>query len=114
MWGNGNARREMIYVDDLADACVYFMNKKFRGTIINIGTGRDFRIKDYVKIIGSVIVPDKNIKIQFDKNKPNGTPRKLLNISRSKKYGWSPKTDLKDAIYETYKDFLKKNQVYKE
>ena len=90
------------------------MNKKFRGTIINIGTGRDFRIKDYVKIIGSVIVPDKNIKIQFDKNKPNGTPRKLLNISRSKRYGWSPKTDLKDAIYETYKDFLKKNQVYKE
>ena len=108
LWGNGNARREMIYVDDLADACVYYMNKKFRGTIINIGTGRDFRIKDYVKIIGSVIVPDKKINIQFDKTKPNGTPRKLLNISLSKKFGWSPKTDLKVAIYETYKDFLKK------
>ena len=113
LWGNGSAKREMIYVDDLADACVYFMNKKFRGTIINIGTGKDFKIKEYVKIIGNVIAPGKKIKIKFDRTKPNGTPRKLLSIGLSKKYGWRPKTDLKDAIYRTYKDFLKKNQVYK-
>ena len=113
LWGNGNAKREMIYVDDLADACVYFMNKKFKGTIVNIGTGKDFKIKEYVKIIGNVIAPGKKIKIKFDRTKPNGTRRKLLSISRSKKYGWRPKTDLKDAIYHTYKDFLKKNQVYK-
>ncbi len=113
LWGNGSAKREMIYVDDLADACVYFMNKKFRGTIINIGTGKDFKIKEYVKIIGNVIAPGKKIKIKFDRTKPNGTPRKLLSIGLSKKYGWRPKTDLKDAIYHTYKDFLKKNQVYK-
>lgn len=113
LWGDGNAKREMIYVDDLADACVYFMNKKFKGTIINIGTGRDFKIKEYVNIIGNVIIPGKKIKIKFDQTKPNGTPRKLLSISLSKKYGWSPKTDLRDAIFETYKDFLKKNQVYK-
>ena len=114
LWGNGNAKREMIYVDDLADACVYFMNNKFKGTIINIGTGRDFKIKEYVNIIGSVIAPGKKIKIKFDQTKPNGTPRKLLSINLSKKYGWSPKTDLKDAIFKTYKDFLKKNQVYKD
>ena len=64
----------MIYVDDLADACVYFMNNKFKGTIINIGTGRDYKIKEYVKIIGNVIVPRKKIKIKFDQSKPNGTP----------------------------------------
>ena len=114
LWGDGNAKREMIYVDDLADACVYFMNNKFKGTIINIGTGRDFKIKEYVNIIGNVIAPGKKIKIKFDQTKPNGTPRKLLSISLSKKYGWSPKTDLRDAISKTYKDFLKKNQVYKD
>ena len=84
LWGNGSAKREMIYVDDLADACVYFMNKKFRGTIINIGTGKDFKIKEYVKIIGNVIAPGKKIKIKFDRTKPNGTPRKLLSIGLSK------------------------------
>ena len=114
LWGNGNSRREMIYVDELADACVYFMNKKFKESIINIGTGKDYKIKEYVKIIGKVIVPGKNIKIKYDRTKPNGTPRKLLNIERSKKYGWAPKSNLEDAIFQTYKNFLKKNQVYKD
>tara|TARA_B100001057_G_C22796678_1_gene929910 strand:+ start:760 stop:1710 length:951 start_codon:yes stop_codon:yes gene_type:complete len=113
LWGNGNARREMIYVDDLADACVYFMKKKFKETIINIGTGKDFKIKEYVKIISNVIAPELKIKTKYDKSKPNGTPRKLLDIKLSKKYGWHAKTKLDRAIYLTYKDFLNKKQVYK-
>ena len=113
LWGDGNSKREMIYVDDLADACIYFMKKKFKETIINIGTGKDYKIKEYVKIIGRIILPNKTIKIKYDKTKPNGTPRKLLNISLSRKYGWFPKTTLEVAIFETYKHFLKKNQVYK-
>ncbi len=113
LWGNGNARREMIYVDDLADACVFFMNKKIRETIVNIGTGVDFRIKDYVRIIGKVIIPNKKIYIRYDKSKPNGTPRKLLNTNLAKSYGWKPKTKLEKAIFHTYMDFLNKNHVYK-
>ncbi len=113
LWGNGNARREMIYVDDLADACIFFMNKKIKQTIINIGTGIDFRIKDYVRIIGKIIVPKKKIKIKFDRSMPNGTPRKLLNTNLARSYGWRPKIKLNEAIYHTYIDFLKKNHVYK-
>jgi len=113
LWGHGNSRREMIYVDDLADACVFFMNKKFKGTIINIGTGKDYKIKEYVKIIAKIIAPKIKISIKYDKTKPNGTPRKLLNINLSKRYGWKPKTTLNQAIIETYSDFLNKNPVYK-
>ena len=74
LWGNGKAKREMIYVDDVADACVYFMNKKIKHTIINIGTGKDFTITEYAKKILNVILPDKKIRIKYDLSKPNGTP----------------------------------------
>ncbi len=109
LWGNGLAKREVIYVDDIADACIYFMNKKFKETIINIGTGEDFSIKDYARIILKMIIPNKKILIKYDKSKPNGTPRKVLNISLAKKYGWKAKVNLKDAIRMTYNDFLSKN-----
>ena len=89
------------------------MNKKIKQTIINIGTGIDFRIKDYVRIIGKIIVPKKKIKIKFDRSMPNGTPRKLLNTNLARSYGWRPKIKLNEAIYHTYIDFLKKNHVYK-
>ena len=107
LWGDGSPRREVIYVDDIADACVYFMKKKIKETMINIGTGKDFTIKEYAKIISSRINPKVKIKINFDKSKPNGTPRKILNISLAKKYGWRAKTSLKDAIDKTYNDFIK-------
>tara|TARA_B100000700_G_C14371676_1_gene546241 strand:- start:102 stop:551 length:450 start_codon:yes stop_codon:yes gene_type:complete len=109
LWGDGLAKREVIYVDDIADACIYFMNKKFKETIINIGTGKDFSIKDYAKIILKMIIPNKKILIKYDRSKPNGTPRKVLNISLAKKYGWRAKVNLKDAIRMTYNDFLSKN-----
>ena len=78
LWGDGSAKREVIYVDDLADACVYFMKKKTKETVINIGTGKDFSIIKYTKIISKVLIPNKKFKIKFDKSKPNGTPRKVL------------------------------------
>ncbi len=107
LWGNGSAKREVIYVDDLADACIYFMNKKTRETIINIGTGKDHSIKDYVKIISKVIMPKKKFKIKFDRTKPNGTPRKILDITVASKYGWKSKINLSDAIKFTYENYKK-------
>jgi len=106
LWGNGKAKREMIYVDDVADACIYFMNKKIKHTIINIGTGKDFTITEYAKKILDVILPNKKIRIKYDLSKPNGTPRKVLDVSLAKKYGWKPKILLKDGIFMTYKNFL--------
>ena len=109
LWGDGSPKREVIYVDDIADACIYFMKKKVKETIINIGSGRDFSIKKYAQIISSRINPKVSLKIKFDKTKPNGTPRKILDVSLAKKYGWKAKTSLKDAIDKTYLDYLGQN-----
>ncbi len=111
LWGNGLAKREVIYVDDLADACVFFMKKKTKHTLINIGTGKDYRIKEYAKIILKLILPKEKIKIVYDTSKPNGTPRKLLDISLAKRYGWKANTDLNSAIKKTYLSFLKYNRI---
>ena len=108
LWGNGKAKREVIFVDDLAEACVYFMNKKTKENLINIGTGKDYYITDYAKIISSVILKKNNINIKYDKSKPNGTLRKVMDISLAKKYGWTKKTELTKAIKYTYEDFVKK------
>ena len=111
LWGNGLAKREVIYVDDLADACIFFMKKNFFGTILNIGTGKDFSIKQYAKTILNKIIPENKIKIKYDLSKPNGTPRKVLDIKLANKYGWKPKTKLDDAITKTYKNFLENNKI---
>ena len=111
LWGNGLAKREVIYVDDIADACIFFMKKKFFGTILNIGTGKDFSIKQYAKIILNKIIPKNKIKIRYDLSKPNGTPRKVLDIKLANKYGWKPKTKLDEAITKTYKNFLENNKI---
>ena len=108
LWGNGQAKREVIYVDDIADACIYFMKKKTKETLINIGSGKDYKIKEYAKIFSKVITPNLSFKIKYDLSKPNGTPRKLLDVSLAKKYGWTKKTELTKAIKYTYEDFVKK------
>ena len=107
LWGNGLAKREIMYVDDLADACVHFMKKKFKETTINIGTGRDYSINYLAKLVLKSILPNKNIKIKYDLSKPNGTPRKVLDVNLAKKYGWNAKSNLKESILITYNDFLK-------
>jgi len=107
LWGDGSAIREIIYVDDIADACLYFMNKKIKESSVNIGTGVGYTIKEYAKTVLKIINPNKKVKIIFDKSKPNGTPRKVLDISLAKKYGWKPLNKLENSILKTYKSFLK-------
>ena len=106
LWGNGKAKREFIHVDDLAAACIYFMKKKTKHSIINIGTGKDYTINYYASFISKIIL-NKSIKIKYDKSKPNGVKRKVLDISLAKNYGWKPKIDLKASIIKTYKSYLK-------
>ena len=84
IWGDGTPKRELIYVDDIADDCIFFMNKKIKETVINIGTGKDYSIKQYAHLLLKIILPGKKISIKFDKSKPNGTPRKVLNVSLAK------------------------------
>ena len=107
LWGNGKAKREVIHVDDLAKACIYFMKRKTKHIIINIGIGKDYSIKYYANLILKLIMPNKKIVIKYDKSKPNGTPRKVLDVSLSKKYGWHSSMNLKGAIIKAYKSYLK-------
>ena len=106
---DGSPKRELIFVEDLAEACVFFMNKKIKESLINIGTGKAFTIKEYANLLLRIIYPDKKVKIKFDKTKPNGTLRKVLDINLAKKYGWVAKTNIKKAIQITYKDYLAKS-----
>ena len=108
VWGSGKVYREMIFVDDIADACVFFMKKKIKHSLINIGSGEDMTILNYVKFILKKL--NLNIKINFIKSKPDGVYKKVLDIKRAKKYGWVAKTSLNDGFDITYKSFLKKNK----
>ena len=107
LWGNGRAKREILYVDELAKACVYFMRKKTKASLINIGSGKDYSIKEYAKLFLKIIAPNKKIHIKYDKSKPNGTLRKVLNISLAKKNGWIPNLNLKKQVLQTYQSYLK-------
>ena len=111
LWGNGKPKRELIYVDDLADACLYFMKKKTVHHLINIGTGKDFSIEYYAKQILKILIPGKKVLIKYEKSKPNGTPRKVLDVSLAKKYGWNAKSNFKNSIIQTYNLFLKRNFI---
>ena len=83
------------------------MKKKVTHSLINIGTGKELTIKNYVKLFLKVIVPSKKIKIIYDKSKPNGTPRKLMDVNLAKKYGWKPTNNLDYGFDLTLRDFLK-------
>ena len=106
LWGTGKPKRELIYVDDVADACIFFLNQKTKESLINIGTGKDLRIEQYAKLIMKFL--NIKINIHFDKTKPDGTQRKLLDTTIAKKYGWRPKITLKDGFFITYRDYVKK------
>ena len=86
------------------------MNKKTKSSLINIGTGKDYTIKQYVELFLKILAPDKKIKIKFEKSKPNGVPRKLMDVSLAKNYGWTYKTSIKDAVVKTFKDFSSSNK----
>ena len=104
IWGSGKPKREVIFVDDIANACLFFMKKKTKHTLINIGSGKDMRIIDYAKKIIKYF--NLNIKITKNKKMPDGIKRKLLNIRVAKSYGWKPKYSLKQGIDITIKDYL--------
>ena len=106
IWGNGKPKREVMHVDDLADACIYFMKKKTKHSLINIGTGKDYSIIYYANFISNLILKRK-LKIHYDISKPNGVLRKVMDVSLAKKYGWSSKIGLKEAILRTYKSYNK-------
>jgi len=104
IWGTGMVKREFLHVDDLAEACFFLMNNYDESEIINIGSGEDISIKDLANIIKEII--GFGGKFHFDTTKPDGTPRKLLNVNKINKLGWKAKTDLITGIKLTYKDFL--------
>ena len=106
IWGNGKAKRELIYVDDLADACLYKKKKKIKEDLINIGSGKDLSIKEYAKLFLKILCPEKKVKLIFDKKKPNGTPRKVMDVSLATNYGWKAKNSLKDSVIQTYESYL--------
>tara|TARA_Y100000590_G_scaffold464055_1_gene632472 strand:+ start:1134 stop:2069 length:936 start_codon:yes stop_codon:yes gene_type:complete len=107
IWGTGKPKREIIFVDDIADACIYFMNRKTKKTLINIGTGKDLSIENYAKYLIKFF--NLKLKIKKNLNMPDGIKRKLLNINLANSLGWKAKTSLKDGLTITLQDLNKKN-----
>lgn len=105
IWGTGSPKREFLFVDDLADACVYLMNEYNEKPFLNIGTGEDLSIKALAELIQDIVGFKGEIK--FDTSKPDGTPRKLLDVSKLFATGWRPKKSLRQGIELTYAWFLK-------
>tara|TARA_B100001057_G_scaffold492560_1_gene585192 strand:- start:265 stop:1203 length:939 start_codon:yes stop_codon:yes gene_type:complete len=107
IWGNGKAKRELTYVDDLADACEFFLSKKTKEVLINIGSGYELKIIDYCKFIMKKM--KCSLAIKKNSKMPNGTPRKLLDCKIAKSYGWRHRYNLEKGFNFTYKDFLRRN-----
>ena len=108
IWGNGKAKRELMYVDDLAEACEFFIRKKTKHSLINIGSGDEKTIKDFSRFIMKKIGVKLNLKLNL--NKPSGTPRKILSTKIANSYGWKCKTNLDRGFDLTYMDFLNRNK----
>jgi len=108
IWGSGKPLREIIFSEDVADACIFFMNKKTKETLINIGSGYERTIYEFAKFIANYF--KVNVNFKFDNSIPDGTPRKLLDNSVARKYGWFPKIDLETGLLLTYKDFIKRQK----
>ena len=104
IWGTGKPLREFLYVDDLADACIYLMNTYSGNETVNLGTGKEVTIAELAELVKTIIGYTGDIC--YDVTKPDGTPRKLLNVSKLNGLGWHYKTELEDGIRLTYEDFL--------
>lgn len=112
IWGTGSPMREFLYVEDLADAIFYLMMNYNDSEIVNIGTGQDISIRDLAYLVKDVI--GFSGQIVYDFSKPDGTPRKLLDVSKIHDLGWSHKTNLKEGIELTYKHFLNESLLFPE
>ena len=103
-WGDGSPLREFLYVDDLANLCVFLMNNYSGDETVNAGTGKELSIRELAEIVASIV--GYTGEILWDTTKPNGTPRKLLDVSKAEKLGWRYNTELEDGIRLAYQDFL--------
>jgi GDP-L-fucose synthase len=103
VWGSGTPRREFLYVDDLADACVYLMERGYDGGLLNLGTGQDVTIRELAETVMDVV--GFRGRIVYDQSKPDGTPRKLLDVGRLHASGWRASISLPDGLTRTYEDF---------
>jgi GDP-L-fucose synthase len=108
MWGTGKARREFLYVDDLAEACIYLMNNYNDGEIVNIGTGKDLTIRELAEMIKEVV--GFKGEIVNDTTKPDGTPQKLLDVSKLHNLGWKHKIELREGLEKAYNAFLEQQK----
>lgn len=104
VWGSGKPMREFLYVDDMADACIFLMETGIKDGLFNVGTGQDVTIRELAETVMKVV--GFSGKIVFDSSKPDGTPRKLLNVDRLRQLGWQARTPLEVGIVKTYADFL--------
>jgi GDP-L-fucose synthase len=104
IWGTGTPRREFMHVNDMADACVFVMNHPEPPDLVNVGVGSDISIRELAELIGEVVGYDG--QLTFDASKPDGTPRKLLDVSRLAGLGWHPRIGLRDGIEATYRWFV--------
>ena len=107
VWGTGTPRREMLFVDDVADACIHIMNSDIQASILNIGTGVDMTIAEIARGVMDIVGFEGEIK--FDHSKPDGTPRKLLDVSKLTDLGWTAKTSFEEGLKVTYANFLETN-----
>jgi GDP-L-fucose synthase len=105
VWGTGTPRREFLHADDLADACFYLIQNYNEEGFINIGVGEDISIKELAELVKQII--DYKGKLEFDTSKPDGTPRKLLDVSKLHRMGWRAKISLKEGIGKVYSEFIK-------
>ncbi len=103
-WGDGSPLREFLYVDDLANLCVFLMNNYSGNETVNAGTGKELTIRELTEIVAGTVGYEG--KILWDTEKPNGTPRKLLDVSKATALGWSARTELRDGVRMAYEDFL--------
>ena len=104
VWGSGTPRREFLYVDDMAYACVHLMKIYSGAELINIGTGEDITIAEFARVVAEIV--GYSGEISFDTSRPDGTPRKLLDVSRLERLGWRPTTSLQDGLRRAYAAYL--------
>lgn len=105
-WGDGSPLREFLYVDDLAELCVFLMNNYSGNETVNAGSGKEITIKDLTALVAEIV--GYSGKILWDTSKPNGTPRKIMDVSKAASLGWNARTSLKDGIRLAYEDFRKR------
>lgn len=112
MLGDGTPLREFLYVDDLANLCVFLMNNYIGNETVNAGTGKELTIKELTETVARIVGFEG--RIEWDTTRPNGTPRKLLDVSKALKLGWKYRTELEDGIRLAYADFLAHEEDFRQ